>query len=174
MTVADKKIPKALLDAACEWTPSKDAAALAALAKLPYGNEYAGALYKRNTSGSDEWCYSVPVEGEQDKFAFSTDKNAGAFDGLFHSHPGGPHAARFSPDDVSVADALKRTSYIRENESGVVRRYDPGISEVQSAKKPGSMMKAASTSPGTVIGTLSRREQIEAALNHHTNTPDKE
>ncbi len=164
--MADKKVPVAMLDGSCVWMDSKDAAALAGLERLPYGKkEFAGAIYQREDG---KFCYSEPVPGKQDNFAFATDPRAGKFAGIFHTHHGDAEE-QFSPDDVKVADTLKRTSYIRGNESGNVRRYEPGVDRRQTVGPIGDSIAGGSQMLGTLVGNLkSRRDQIAAAYDLHT------
>jgi hypothetical protein len=160
----DKKIPVAMLDGSCVWVDSKDAAALAGLSKLPYGRkEFAGAIYQREDG---KFCYSDAVPGTMDNFEFATDPKAGKFAGLYHTHHGGQES-EFSPTDVKVADALRKTSYIRGNESGDVRRYDPGVDQLRRSGGARSSVAAPQKAAGTLIGNLSRRDQIEAAYDLH-------
>jgi hypothetical protein len=159
-----KKIPVAMLDGSCVWVDDKDAAALAGLAKLPYGRkEFAGAIYQREDG---KFCYSDAVPGTMDNFEFATDPKAGKFAGLYHTHHGGQEG-EFSPTDVKVADALRKTSYIRGNESGDVRRYDPGVDQLRRSGGARSSVAAPQKAAGTLIGNLSRRDQIEAAYDLH-------
>jgi hypothetical protein len=163
--VADKKIPVALLDGSCVWVDDKDAAALAGLEKLPYGRkEFAGAIYQRKDG---KFCYSETVPGTMDDFEFATDPTAGKFAGLFHSHHGDDEE-QFSPKDVHVATELNRTSYIRGNKSGNVRRYEPGIDRPQRDNHMGDSIAGTTKVLGTLVGnTKTRREQLEAAYDLH-------
>lgn len=151
-----------MLDGSCVWVPSKDAAALTALERLPYDQrEYSGAIYK-NDKG--EYCYSVPVPGSNDNFQFRTDKTGGMqFDGIYHTHPGRDEPEKFSPNDVNVADQLNRTSYIRANETGEVKRYDPGISPTSKDNVSRQLARAGKTSQGTSLGNL-KKEQLAELL----------
>lgn len=166
--MADKKIPVAMLDGSCTWVDSKDAAALAGLAKLPYGEkEFAGAIYQREDG---KFCYSTAIPGTRDDFVFATDPKAGKFTGLFHTHHGDA-AEQFSPGDVKTASGLGMTSYIRANESGNVRRYEPGVDKAVAPSGRTSLNKAKQVL-GTLVGNT-RREQIEAAYDLHTQPAEK-
>lgn len=177
--MADKKPPLAALDPSCTWMSDRDAAALQALAKLPYDKrEYAGAIYRREgLEGLLEYCHSTPVEGRQDNFAFRTDKSNGlAFDSIYHSHPanGRNDEDHFSHNDVTTADTLKRPSYIRANESGDVKRYDPGASVVDKARRTGRPGEFSHTSAGTLVGNVkTRREELAAAFADAEAKPNK-
>lgn len=165
--MAEKKIPVAMLDGSCVWVDTKDAAALAGLAKLPYGEkEFAGAIYQ-NADG--KFCYSTAVPGTRDDFVFATDPKAGKFAGMFHTHHG-DQETEFSPGDVRTAETLNRTSYIRANESGEVRRFEPGADKpIQTGRVRDSVQRGAKAL-GTLVGTQSRREAIEAAYDLHNPT----
>lgn len=166
--VPKKTPPVAALDPSCVWQPDKDVAAMTALGSVPYGmREFAGAIY-RNPAG--DYCYSLPVEGRGEDFQFKVDNSGGLqFDGIWHTHPGDDADAKlFSTNDTQVADALRRTSYIRTND-GNVRRYDPGVTRVVAAANRTSRAKTERTSPGTLVGNLTRREALEAAYDLHSS-----
>lgn len=99
----------AKIDPNCAWMPSRDLAAAAALLRVPTDspNEFAGAIYQ-NDKG--EFCYSVPVEGELEEFAFATDPGAGRLAGIYHTHP---YSSEPSKHDMDVAKRLNVPSYIR-------------------------------------------------------------
>lgn len=127
------KSPLAALDPTCQWTDSKDQAAVTALNKG--GNtkdirEIAGAIYQ-NAQG--QYCYSIPVQGKEEHFQFRAQTSPDqTMVGIYHTHPGrGDDAQIFSPDDVATANQLKMQSYIKALQSGVIKRYDPGISKVK-------------------------------------------
>lgn len=153
-----------MLDGTCQWVDSKDAAALAGLAKLPYGEkEFAGAIYQRPDG---KFCYSTAVPGTRDDFVFATDPAAGKLAGLFHTHHGGQEN-EFSPGDVKTAEGLRQTSYIRGNESGDVRRYEPGVDRPVRNERRRDSVISGSKAMGTLVGNLSRREALEAAYDLH-------
>lgn len=161
-------VPAALLDPSCVWNPDKDASAMQALAKVPYGGrEFAGALYQ-NDKG--EYCYSAPIPGTGDNFKFTLDHSPNVkFAGLWHSHPKGPDSEKFGADDLRTADQLKIASYLRNNADGWVARYDPGVSPVITIPKAGTREREKA-SLGTPVGKLSRKEQLEAAYALHEET----
>jgi len=69
--------------------------------------------------------------------------------GLFHTHPGDPSLSEtFSSDDVHVADTLKMLSYIRAMESGQIKKYEPGVSRIDTA---GTGLKRTKISRGDTI-----------------------
>lgn len=159
-----------MLDGSCTWVDSKDAAALAGLEKLPYGEkEYAGAIYQR---ADGKFCYSVPVPGTRDNFVFATDPASGKLAATYHSHHGS-HAEEFSPEDVATAEALKKTSYIRANESGNVSRYEPGVDRPKRTGTVRDSLSSAKRVPGTHVGQVSRRDQLEQAYDLHNPPPAK-
>lgn len=165
----EKKIPVAKLDGTCTWVTSKDAAALAGLAKLPGGTqEFAGALYE-NPEGN--FCYSEAIPGTRDDFIFQTDPKAGKFAGMYHSHHG-KQESEFSPTDATRVQGLNRTGYIRENGTGTVRRLEPGdLPSSERGTNRGSVMRDRKVL-GTVVGTVpvpekTRREALEAAYDLH-------
>lgn len=166
--MSDKRIPVATLDATCVWSPSKDKAALQALAKLPPGRrEYAAALYAREgLDGLLEYCHSVPIAGSGHDFSFRTDPRDGnRLAGIVHTHPGKEKSANhFSPGDVSTADRLNQTSYIRANETGEVRRYDPGESARTPHGDARTTRQAGLTSKGTLIAPANDKDARRKAL----------
>lgn len=145
-----QKMPAAMLDPTCVWTPDKDTAAQAALANAQQQNlsrEVGGALFK-NADG--EYCYSIPVGGAQsDHIAFAVPKQDGITPaGIYHTHPLGGNEAQndqFSPDDVDMANRLKMTSYIKALTNGVVKRYDPGVTPTESVSRFDHTQKSAGT-----------------------------
>jgi hypothetical protein len=147
--------------------PSLDEAAIELFRRLPPAKrEQAAAIYERQGSqGILEYCASQPVEGTDDNFVFRTDPTAGRLAGLAHTHPGGHDERSFSPNDVAVATAVNKPSFIRGNESGEVRRFDPGVSQMQA--KPGSRTRDGGTSRGTLIGNT-RRDELTAAYDAQT------
>lgn len=130
-----QKIPLAVLDPTCQWTDSKDQAAVAALggAAQASSRETGGAIFQ-NAQG--QYCYSIPVGGANSEHfqlrAQSTPEQKLA--GIYHTHPAnGFEDKSFSPDDVNMADQLKLTSYIKALKDGTVKRYDPGVTKTQSS-----------------------------------------
>lgn len=114
--------PTAYLDPSCLWQPDINVAAATALLHADDANryrEFSGAIY-RNAKG--EFCYSLPVKGKVDTFAFATDPTAGKLSGIYHTHPG-----EFAPsqDDIAMADKLNVPSYIRSR-YGAMAVYRPG------------------------------------------------
>ena len=160
--MADKP-PTAALDAQCIWSPDMDAQAVEVLRRLPPSKrEQAGAIYARSgPEGLKEYCYSVPVEGTDDNFAFASQKGL-ELAGTFHTHPKDTHSEMFSPNDTDVSKQLNKPSFILDKATMDVRRFDPGASRVDRR----------GLSPGQVIGNISRREQLEEAYDLH-NPPAK-
>jgi hypothetical protein len=158
-----KKVKVAMLDGSCVWVDTKDAAALTGAEGLPYGTkEFARAIYQRPDG---KFCWSEAIPGTRDDFTFATDPKAGKFAGILHSHHGDEEGT-FSPTDLRVANGLDRTSYIRANKSGEVRRYEPG-DRPEHASRIGDSIAGGIKTVGTLIGKLTRREQIEAAYDLH-------
>lgn len=162
--MADKPPPQAALDASCVWSPDINAQVVEVLRRLPPSKkEQAGAIYARNgAEGLKEYCYSLPVEGTDDNFAFSSSPGL-QLAGLYHTHPKDAHSERFSQDDTDVSGNLKKPSFILDKSTQDVRRFDPGTSRVD--RKGMSL--------GTVVGNLSRREALVAAYDLH-NPPVKQ
>lgn len=126
-TALKEKVPLAVLDPTCQWTDSKDQAAVKALSNAGSPSdmtETGGALFQ-NAQG--QYCYSIPVSGKAEHYqlrAQSTPEQK--LVGIYHTHPGrGSDAEVFSPDDVNIANQLKMQSYIKALQSGAVKRYDP-------------------------------------------------
>jgi hypothetical protein len=161
--VADKVPPKALLDAACVWSPDMNAQAVEVLRRLPPSKrEQAGAIYARTgPEGLKEYCYSLPVEGTNDDFQFASEKGL-QLAGMFHTHPDDKHSEQFSPNDTEVATTLKRPSFILDKATQDVRRFDPGTTRPDRR----------GMSPGQVVGNVSRRDALVAAYDLH-NPPTK-
>jgi hypothetical protein len=139
------------VDPSCVWNSDKDAVAIEALMRLPSsGKEQAGALFK-NEKG--EWCYSTPVTGKNDSFEFKIKNAPGAkFDGLYHTHPVDAKEkvnALFSAGDVATADQLKKESYIRALLDDSIKKYTPGVSNVEFT--PHDLTQGNKTSKGTDI-----------------------
>ena len=141
-----------------------DAQAVEVLRRLPASKrEQAGAIYARSgPEGLKEYCYSVPVEGTDDNFAFAAQKGL-ELAGVFHTHPDDKHSDQFSPNDTEVATTLKRPSFILDKATADVRRFDPGTTR---ADRRGM-------SPGQLVGNVSRRETLAAAYDLH-NPPIKQ
>jgi hypothetical protein len=147
-----QKVPLAVLDPTCQWTDSKDQAAVTGLnnaTQVTQGREMGGAIFQ-NPQG--QYCYSIPVGGTQDSHfhlrAQSTPEQQ--LVGIFHTHPAGsPENSTFSPDDVKVANQLKLTSYIKALQSGAVKRYDPGVTPTQSVGS--GLSSFDKKSPGTLV-----------------------
>lgn len=154
------KPPQAALDAACVWSPDINAQVVEVLRRLPPSKkEQAGAIYARDgAEGLKEYCYSLPVEGDDDNFAFSTTPGL-RLAGVFHTHPDDKHSELFSRNDTDVASALKKPSFILDKSTQDVRRFDPGQARVD--RKGMSL--------GTVVGNLSRREQLASAYDLHNH-----
>lgn len=164
-----KPPPVAKLDPTCVWSPDMDRQAMTVFAQLPASQrEQAFAIYKRNgPQGLAEYCYSVAVQGKGENFEFATDPAAGRLAGLGHTHPDNkdhPDAGTFSPNDVQTAKQLKLPSYIADVASGDVKRFDPNSSKTDR----GQGLRAGTTSRGTLVGNLSRREQLAQAYDLHT------
>ena len=148
-----QKVPTAILDPTCVWQPSKDQAATQALANAAQQSqnyETAGAIFK-NADGN--YCYSIPVGGTSPgHFAFGVktppDQPMAA---IYHTHPvGGSEGENedFSPGDVDMAKRLKMSSYIKALTSGVVKRFDPGVT---STTREGTGLSAVNKSHGTLV-----------------------
>lgn len=166
--MSKKPIPVATLDPdQCYASP--DEAALAVLRKLPPKvTETAYAIYK--TQGPEaalRFCASVPIQGVADSFQFKTQKGQ-ELAGLVHTHAEGN---RFSDNDVATAEALRVLSFIRDDQSGDVKRFEPGVSRVTNGTRHGSRSERRRSADGTLIGNT-RREQLEAAYDLH-NPPTK-
>jgi hypothetical protein len=141
-----EKIPLAVLDPTCQWTDSKDQAAVTALgnaAQASTSRETGGAIFQ-NAQG--EYCYSIPVGANSaNHFQLRAQSTpAQKVVGIYHTHPDvGSEGGSFSPDDVNVANQLKLPSYIRALKDGTVKRYEPGVTKTQSVGTFGS--KSAGT-----------------------------
>lgn len=142
----------AALDQSCIWSPEMDKAAAQVLRKLPPGNrEYAGAIYARTGPlGLLEYCYSLPVKGTGDNFAFKAEKGQ-KLAAIWHSHPEGEDSDHFSPNDVKTAEALGKPSYILDQGADKIRRYDPGISPTKKAPRNGRLEAGAKVSLGGIV-----------------------
>lgn len=153
------KPPRAVLDASCVWAPDMNAQVVEVLRRLPPSKrEQAGAIYARSgPEGLKEYCYSLPVEGTDDNFAFASEKGL-QLAGVFHTHPDDKHSEQFSQNDTEVATTLKKPSFILDKATQDVRRFDPGQARVD--RKGMSL--------GTVVGNLSRREALANAYDLHT------
>ncbi len=158
----DKKPPVAALDPSCVWSPSADEAAVKLFQTLPKGShEQAAAIYQQTgPQGLLEYCYSLPVAGDEYNFAMRTEAGR-QLAAIAHTHPADERSNQFSPNDVATADALKRPSYIHDQGSGDIRRYDPGVSKVGRNR----------TAPGQIVP--SRREQLVAAYDQQAQLEAK-
>lgn len=160
----------AALDPSCVWNPDKDAIALLALGKLPASRrEQAFAIYQRDgANGLAEFCNSVAVPGDDDSFQFATDPKAGRLAGIAHTHPpGGVEGSRFSNNDLDVADALKRDSYVLDVPTGDVRKYAPGVTKTTRLPSARRGDRSNRTAEGDLVGNT-RREQIAQAIELHS------
>ncbi len=164
-----KKIPVAMLDKSCVWVDEKDAAALTGLEGLPYGQkEYARAIFQRPDG---KFCWSEAIPGTRDDFAFATDPKAGKLAGIMHTHHG-DQENEFSPGDVRTAETLRKTSYIRANESGNVHKYEPGVDKPKRQGRVRDSVSTARKATGTQIGNLSRRDQLAENYDNAIKNPN--
>ncbi len=139
------------------------------LSTLPQGKkEYAGAIYaQEGPQGLLEYCYSTPVAGTQDNFAFAVEPGR-KLAALWHNHIKGKDSDKHSANDITVAGALKRPSYIRDDATGDVRKFEPGVTPTTTIQVPGSRAQREPAALGALVGNPSRRDQIAAAYDLHT------
>jgi hypothetical protein len=126
---------KLILDPSCVWDKDIDKVAATALLRLPpEKREQGGVLYK---NGAGEYCYSTFGPGDETKFKLTAQiPDDATLAGLYHSHPGSggevgkfqkkASPAKHSSLDAEVAGRLRVPSYIRVDQSGEIRRLDPG------------------------------------------------
>lgn len=159
-----RRIPIAKLDASCVWTPEMDEAASAVLRSLPDDRrEYAGAIYQQEgPEGLLEYCYSQAIPGTNDNFAFASEPGR-KLAAMWHSHPAAADSDHFSPHDINVSTALKRPSYILDQASQEIRRFDPGKSATKIAPRNGRLEAGARISRGEPVPERTRREELSMA-----------
>lgn len=135
---------------------SYQAAALAALAAARQQKanlEWAGAVLREATkNGSYDYRYTIPQQGSNRHFNLAlTFPKADSIAALYHTHPDigeGSLGVLFSPNDVTVANALKVPSYIWSAYDGKDRVYIPGKSKLRYSEEANG-----EASPGTVVQT---------------------
>jgi hypothetical protein len=113
-----------------------DDAAVSALNKISEPHyEMGGVVYK----GKDGYFgYSEP-QGDQRTGKFRAEARIPKSStpvGIYHTHPGyGDEkdlAEMFSADDVDVASKMKMLSYIRALNSGNIKKFEPGVTPVNT------------------------------------------
>jgi hypothetical protein len=64
-----------------------------------------------------------------------------------------------------MSDTLRRPSFIRDDASGEVRRYDPGVTPVRTSPKTGRPSERERHALGALVGnTKTRRDQLADAF----------
>lgn len=108
-----------------------DKAAINALLAADQSNRYRefGVAIYQDADGN--YCYSLPVQGKQDTFAFATDPTAGKLAAIGHTHAEGDNEA--STDDKAVANKLNKPSYVSYR--GSVSKFVPGMKRSEQLRK---------------------------------------